>query len=73
MKKLHLKIWPQIEGLLPVILPWQNIDIKENNIFIDFTNCDSVYSSSLTILLIRLIKLIKNEPIEDILKIHHWL
>ena len=59
MKKLHIKIWPEIEGYLPVILPWQKIENRENTLFIDFTNCSKVRASGLNILLIRMIKLLQ--------------
>ncbi|MBI9082975.1 MAG: hypothetical protein JEZ11_05210 [Desulfobacterales bacterium] len=61
MKDLIIKVWPEIQGYLPAILPWQNIKEKKQSIFIDFTNCVSVDSSGLALLLIRCIKLIESD------------
>jgi len=58
MKSAQIKIWSEIEGYLPIVVPWQNVKNQQNDIFIDFSNCKSVYSSSLTPLLLRLIKVI---------------
>lgn len=58
MKSSQIKIWPEIQGYLPMIVPWQGVENNESDLFIDFSNCKSVYSSSLTPLLIRIIKLI---------------
>ncbi len=58
MKRSQIKIWPEIDGLLPIITPWQNVENRDNDVFIDFSNCQSVYSSNLVLLLIRIIKLL---------------
>jgi hypothetical protein len=58
MKSSQIKIWPEIEGYLPTIVPWQSIENNVNDLFLDFSNCTSVYSSSLTPLLLRIIKVI---------------
>jgi hypothetical protein len=61
MKSAQIKIWPEIKGYLPVIIPWQNVKTQQNDIFIDFSNCKSVYSSGLTLLLLRTIGVIIQE------------
>ena len=61
MKDIQIKIWPEIEGVIPSIIPWQNILEKSNELFLDFTDCVSVHSSSLTQLLIKCIKIIESD------------
>jgi hypothetical protein len=61
VKPLYIKIWPEIENDIPVLLPWQGIEKKKNTVFIDFTNCKEVRSSSLLLILIKLLKMIKND------------
>lgn len=58
MKSIYIKIWPELEGYLPTILPWQNLKTeKGDSIFLDFTDCTTVLSSALIPLLIKTIKL----------------
>jgi hypothetical protein len=61
MKSSQIKIWPEIDGFLSIIAPWQNVENKENDVFIDFSNCQTVTSSYLVLLLIRVIKLLNNK------------
>lgn len=57
MKAFNLKIWPEISGYLPAVTPWRRALSRSNDIYIDFSNCTTVSSASLTIILIRLVKL----------------
>ncbi|MDD4032127.1 MAG: hypothetical protein PHS48_02650 [Bacteroidales bacterium] len=61
MKNLQIKIWPEIEGLSPIIAPWEGINNRSNDLFLDFSNCHSVYSSTLVLILIRILKLLSSE------------
>lgn len=58
MKSVQIKIWPEIDGLLPIITPWHNVENRKNDVFIDFSNCQAVTSSYLVLMLIRVIKLL---------------
>ena len=56
MKDIIIKIWPQIINYIPALIPIQNIEKRDNSIFLDFTNCTEVNSSGLNIFLIQLLK-----------------
>lgn len=57
MRRIQIKIWPELTGYMPAIIPFDRIDeTKANPIDIDFSNVQEVDSSSLTIILIKLIK-----------------
>jgi hypothetical protein len=61
MKEIHLKIWPEINGYLPALIPFQSIGTRENDLFIDFSNCKRANSSGLNILLMRILRLLKSD------------
>ncbi len=73
MKSIQIKIWPEIEGYIPLLIPWQNIENKNQDVFIDFSNCTSAYSSSLAPLLIRFIKLIRDSDNNKTWETHNQL
>jgi len=57
MRRIQIKIWPELTSYLPAIIPFDRIDEgKTNPIDIDFSNVLEVESSSLNIILIKLIK-----------------
>lgn len=59
MKKIQLKIWPEITDYLPALIPFKNIGNRLNDIYIDLSNCHDVNSSGLNILLMRVLRIIK--------------
>lgn len=60
MKRIQCKIWRECVGYLPAIVPIEDIPIKGHGINIDFTNCMEVHSSGLAIVLVRLLKKLRN-------------
>lgn len=62
MKEANLKIWPEIINYQSAIVPFEKTnDQRNNDIYIDFTNCIKVDSTGLTILLVDLIKLFQKD------------
>jgi len=59
MKKIQLKIWPEITDYLPALIPFGNIGNRLNDIYIDLSSCHEVNSSGLNILLMRILRIIK--------------
>lgn len=58
MRRIQIKIWPEIDAQYPAIISLERIERnKRNPIDIDFTNAYKVSSAGLNILLINLIKI----------------
>jgi hypothetical protein len=57
MKQNQCKIWSDCVGYLPALVPID--DNKGQGVNIDFTNCKEVQSTALTILLVRILKILK--------------
>lgn len=58
MRRIQIKIWPEIDNLYPSIISLERIERnKRNPIDIDFTNAYKISSSGLNILLVNLIKI----------------
>ena len=58
---------------MSLIVPWQNVENKPNNVFIDFSDCQFIYSSYLVLLLIRIIKILSNNTHKREWHSHHKL
>lgn len=57
MKDIRIKVWPEIMGQLPALVPLQSIaPTKSNNVIFDFTNVYQVSSSGLVIIIINILK-----------------
>jgi len=57
-RRIQIKIWPELTGYLPAIIPFDRMDkAKSNPIDIDFSNLSTIESSSLNLILIKLIKI----------------
>jgi len=56
LKDINIKVWPEVTGYLPSLIPLPAIEDRENNIFLDFSNCNNFNSSGLNIFLIQLLK-----------------
>lgn len=63
VRHIQLKVWPEITSVFPAILPFERVDPrKENPLDIDFSNVKTIDSSSLVLLLVTLIKVIREAP-----------
>jgi len=59
MKDINIKVWPELIGYLPALIPLPKIEEKENGLYLDFSNCNKINSSGLNIFLIHLLKYVK--------------
>jgi hypothetical protein len=60
IRHIQLKVWPEIKSTFPAILPFERIDPnKKNPVDIDFTNLKVANSSSLVLLMVELVKVIR--------------
>lgn len=58
MKPRHIKIWPDLTYSTPATLYFKSLIKKDRDVILDFRNCRYVNATGLTILLIRLLKMI---------------
>ena len=58
MKNIIIKIWPEVNGYIPITIPLPNIKKRKNDLFFDFSNCTSVNSTGLTMLLSKVLKML---------------
>jgi hypothetical protein len=63
-KPTHIKIWPETIKYLPAIVHLP-LDIKTDNIILDFSNCIKIDAAGLNILLMRLLKLKRSFGLQD--------
>ncbi|HEY5464208.1 MAG TPA: hypothetical protein VIJ95_13180 [Hanamia sp.] len=67
MRRIQIKIWPEVDSQYPAIISLERIDRnKKNPIDIDFTNAYKISSTGLNILLLNLIKISQD------LSNHEW-
>lgn len=66
MRRIQIKIWPEIESQVPAIIPLDRVLSNKNNpVDLDFSNTSSINSSGLNLLLLTLLKIvrrIRNNP-----------
>lgn len=59
-RHIQIKIWPEIINYYPAFIPFEKVVYsKENPIDLDFSNATEVKSSSLTLILIEILKIIR--------------
>ena len=63
MKNIQLKIWPELEGYIPALVPIRKgINGQENDLTIDLSNVGSISSTGLNFTLLNLLKISKDLP-----------
>ena len=58
MKERQIKVWPETIHYLPSVSPFQRLAGQEYDIRLDFSGCRQITSTGLTVLLLRLLKLL---------------
>lgn len=58
MKERQIKIWPETVHYLPAVSPLQRLAGHENDIRLDFSECREITTTGLTVLLLRLLRLL---------------
>jgi hypothetical protein len=58
MKKIQIKVWPEIVHYLPSVQRLVGIEKTTNDIRIDFSDCRQITSTGLTVFLLRLLTLL---------------